>query len=470
MMEPARLAGRREIAGFVAGAAAMAVLWFAPLSIPKDAQHTFAILAMMMIFWATEVTSHAITGLIGCYLFWALGVTPLATAFGGFVTATPWFILTALLLGSLALSSGLARRLAYLILSKTGDSYPAILFSLIFLTLFFNLIVPSALARVAVLAVVGLGLVEAFGAGSESNIGRGLFLAIAYLNVVWDKLMLSGAGSLLARGLTEQATGVKIYWAGWFLAFLPADILLLGVSWLALLWLFPAQQRLAAGSDSLRQKLQELGVWSQAEKKAGIILGLLLALWMTDALHHVAPEVVCIGVCFACFLPGIAALTGDDLKKLNMAPVLFTGAALSLGAVMSKTKANEVLARYMFAWLEPWLHNHFLTVVGLYWSCFIYHGFMPNAQSLLSTTLPPLLHFASKNGMNAAPVSMLWTAASGPSIFLFQSGVIVLAHSYGQFRAKDFLKYGLLMAAIEFVVLTALVLLVWPFIGLALRN
>src|ERR1017187_6737472 len=59
------------------------------MSIPKDAQHTFAILAMMMIFWATEVTSHAITGLMGCYLFSALGVVPFATAFCGFVTATP---------------------------------------------------------------------------------------------------------------------------------------------------------------------------------------------------------------------------------------------------------------------------------------------------------------------------------------------------------------------------------------------
>ena len=242
------------------------------------------------------------------------------------------------------------------------------------------------------------------------------------------------------------------------------------LSWLALLWLFPARSRLGDGSDSLRKKLQELGAWSRAEKKAGIILALLLGLWMTDALHHVAPEVVCIGVCLACFLPGIAALSGDDLKKLNMSPMLFTGAALSLGAVMGKTKANEVLARYMFAWLEPWLHSKFLTVVGLYWSCFVYHGFMPNAQSLLSTTLPPLLNFAAKNGLNAVPVSMIWTAASGPSIFLFQSGVIVLAHSYGQFRARDFLKYGLLMAAIEFIVLALLLLLVWPFVGLALRH
>jgi sodium-dependent dicarboxylate transporter 2/3/5 len=237
-----------------------------------------------------------------------------------------------------------------------------------------------------------------------------------------------------------------------------------------LLWLFPAQRQLTDGSDSLKKKLQGLGVWSKAEKKAGIILGLLLLLWMTDFLHHVAPEVICIGVCFACFLPGIAALTGDDLMKLNMAPMLFTGAALSLGAVMSKTKANEVLARYMFAWLEPLLHSNFLTVIGLYWSCFIYHGFMPNAQSLLSTTLPPLLNFAAKNGMNAVPVTLIWTAASGPSIFLFQSGVIVLAHSYGQFRAKDFLKYGLLMAAIEFIVLALVLLLVWPFIGLSLRG
>lgn len=459
----------KERCGLAAGILALAALWVAPLPLERNARHALAIMALMMIFWATEVTVHAVTGLIGCYLFWALGVAGFSTAFGGFVSATPWFVFTALLLGTMASKSGLARRLAYLILSRTGDSYAAILFSVIVITFVFNIIIPSALARVAILAVIALGLAEAFGVAPENNAGRGWFLALTYLSIVWDKMMLSGAGAILARGLSEQAGGRQIYWSHWFLAFLPADLLLLLLAWLATLWLFPQKRLLPAGSDSLKQKFQELGPWTKPEKKAGLILALLICLWMTDSLHHIPPEVVCIGIGLAVFLPGIRALTPDDLRRFNVTAVLFTGSALSLAAVLSKTHATDFLARYMFSWLEPLLGSSFHTILGLYWGCFTYHLFMPNAQSLLGTTLPVLLNFASRHGLNGLAVAMIWTAASGPSIFLYQSGIIILAYSYGYFRARDFLKYGLVLTAIEFVVLAALFLSVWPFIGLSIH-
>ena len=81
----------------------------------------------MIAGWITESLPYALTGLIGCYLFWALGIAKFSVAFGGFATETPWFCFGALLFGMMATKSGLATRLAYLVLATVGASYSRVL-------------------------------------------------------------------------------------------------------------------------------------------------------------------------------------------------------------------------------------------------------------------------------------------------------------------------------------------------------
>ena len=49
-------------------------LWFAPLGLAPQAQHAIAIAIGVVIAWITHAYDHALTGLMGCYLFWALKV------------------------------------------------------------------------------------------------------------------------------------------------------------------------------------------------------------------------------------------------------------------------------------------------------------------------------------------------------------------------------------------------------------
>jgi di/tricarboxylate transporter len=101
-------------------------VWFAPLDIDPTAKHGLAIASFMILAWATEAMDHAVTGLIGCYLFWMLGVVRFNVAFSGFANETPWFLFGALLLGAVATRSGLARRLAYLVILRAGTTSPRI--------------------------------------------------------------------------------------------------------------------------------------------------------------------------------------------------------------------------------------------------------------------------------------------------------------------------------------------------------
>src|SRR5207244_12207490 len=87
-------------------------IWFAPLAIEPRAKHALAITLGVVIAWITQSFDLAIVGLIGCYLYWALGVVKFEVAFYGFSNSTPWFLFGALLFGVMVSKSGVARRFA----------------------------------------------------------------------------------------------------------------------------------------------------------------------------------------------------------------------------------------------------------------------------------------------------------------------------------------------------------------------
>src|SRR5258708_34792937 len=83
-------------------------LWFAPLPLDATIKHAIAVSSFMLVSWITHALDHALTGLIGCYLAWALGVVKFEVAFSGFANSTPWFLFGAILFGMMASKTGLA--------------------------------------------------------------------------------------------------------------------------------------------------------------------------------------------------------------------------------------------------------------------------------------------------------------------------------------------------------------------------
>src|SRR5437899_1418143 len=156
------------------------IIWFAPLDLEPQTQHTFAIVAFMVVAWITQAMDYALAGFIGCFLFWALGVVRFPVAFSGFANDTAWFLFGALLLGVVATRSGIARRIAYAVMLRVGITYPRILLGLIVTDFLLTFIVPSGIARVVIMAAIALGLVEAFSAARGSNVARGMFLILPY--------------------------------------------------------------------------------------------------------------------------------------------------------------------------------------------------------------------------------------------------------------------------------------------------
>lgn len=460
------LATRKVIGGVLTIALPLA-LWFAPLPLAINSRHALAVASFMIIAWITEVLPHALTGLAGCYLFWVLKIVDFEAAFSGFADQTPWFLFGAALIGMMASKSGLARRLAYLVILRVGAGYSRLLLGLIFSSLLLTLLVPSGIACVVIMAAVAVGLMEVFGLSRGSRVGRGIFVTLTYTAGIFDKMVIAGASSILGRGLIQKMTGIEVYWSQWLMAFLPCVLATVVVIWRLVLWLYPPEKEAVQGSvEFLRDSLEKMGAWTSMEKRSLLLMSLAIALWATDLIHHIPPAVIGIGVGLLAGVPGLGILELEDLKRLNYLPVFFTATAISMGEVLLRTNALNSMTTVLFAWMRPWVTNVFSLALVPYWTAFVYHMFLGNEISMLATSLPPLMNFAKTAGIHPLPLGLLWAFAAGGKIFVYQSGVMVTGYSYGYFEAKDLLRVGFCLTVVESIVLLFIVPFYWPFIGI----
>ena len=443
------------------------IFWFLPLQLEPQAQHAIAVSLFMILAWATEVMDYGITGLVGCYLFWALGIVRFDVAFSGFADDTPWFLLGAILMGTMAGKSGLARRLAYLIAIRVGTSYSRLLLALILSDFVLTFFVPSGMARVTIMAAIAIGVFEAFGLGVGSNVGRGMFLILTYTAGVFDKTIIAGAASITGRGIIENVGHAEVLWSRWLLAYLPSDIVTILVAWRVTLWLYPPENpSLPGGMHYLRDELRKAGPWTRMEKKVFALMLVAIAFWATDFLHHISSSMIGLGIGLASVLPFMRILGIEDLKRLNFLQLFFVAAAVGMGKVLSATKGLDVLTKIVFGWLEPLLSHSYISSFALYWTGFVYHIFLASEISMLGTSMPLLMQFAATHGLSPLKLGMLWVFASGGKIFIYQSGVLVIGYSFGYFRAKDILRLGLIMSLVDSLLLFLVVPFYWPLLGI----
>jgi anion transporter len=442
-------------------------LWFAPLRMDLTEKHALAIASFMIIAWITEVLPHAVTGIIGCYLFWVLHVVGFEAAFSGFADQTPWFLFGAALIGMMATKSGLARRLAYLVMANVGSGYSRLLLGFILSSFLLTFLVPSGIACVIIMASVALGVMEVLGLGRGSNVGRGIFVTLTCTAGVFDKMVIAGAASILGRGLIVKITGIQVYWSQWFLAFLPCAIVTIFFTWRLTVWLYPPEQEaLEGGEKFLKESLARMGPWSGDEKRSLFLMLIGTALWSTDLIHHISPAIIGIGIGLLATVPGIGVLDQEDLKTANYLPVFFTAAAISMGNVLVDTKALNAMTVVMFDWMRPFTTNIYSVALVPYWTAFGYHIFLGNELSMLATSMPPLLNFAKSSGIPILPIALVWAFAAGGKIFVYQSGVMVAGYSYGYFKAMDLVRVGICLTVVESLVLLLIVPFYWPLIGI----
>jgi solute carrier family 13 (sodium-dependent dicarboxylate transporter), member 2/3/5 len=458
--------GRSGYASQILVVAAPLAVWLIPLRVDPKTHGALAIVAFMLLAWMTEAIDFTLAGLIGCFLFWVAKVAGLDQAFSGFVDSTSWFMFAAVTIGLMGEKTVLPRVLSNWVIRRVGLTYSRILLGLIITNFLLTFVVPSGIARLVILAPICEGLLQSFGAPRGSNTARGMFLIVSYTSVLFDKFIVSGATSITGRGMMERFGGVHISWSEWFAAFAPIDVLTVLACWGITLWLLPPEKTgVPGGEHYLENQSAESLRWRPLDTRACILMGSAVLLWMTDFLHGLNPAAVALGVAFIALLPRIGVLSADDLKRGNFMPFYFVAAALSMGTVVTNTGAISYMTDAMFGWMNPAMSES-MRITVLYWSACAYHLLLASEISMMSTSVPPLMKFATINHLDPKVLGLVWIFASGGKIFVYQSAVTAIGYSYGYFKASDLLKLGLILTFVVFLFLIVLTRFYWPLIGI----
>ncbi len=441
-------------------------IWLAPLPIPPEAKATFAISAFMIISWMTEIMDYSAAGLLGLLLFWGFSVAEPEIIFSGFVSESTWFYLGAVLIGAMATKSGIPQRVGNFVILRIGLTYSRFLLGLIVINFLLTFLVPSGAVVLIVTASIALGVLKLFKAERGSNMGRGVFLVITYMSGLFNKMVIAGTATILARGLIVDS-GTVVPYSLWVFAFLPCALISIFASWRITLKLFPPETESIVGSEEeMKTHFGNKAAWTPLTTKASLLIALALGLWMTDWLHGFSPALIAFAVGLFALLPYINVLDEEDFKRVNLLPFFFVGAALGMSAVLKSSGALEVLTDVAIGGLEPMLSQEFVAITALYWGGFIYHLFTGSEISMLVTSLPLLLEYANANDMDPRWIGMIWAFSSGGKLFAYESAVLVLGYSYGFFQHTDLIKLGALLAIVEFVALAFSVVFYWPLLGL----
>jgi anion transporter len=419
----------------------------------------------------TEPIPLGVTGLLGCWLYWVWAGIPVAKAFSGFHMDTPWFILGVMLLGVMAETTGLAKRVAYRLVCGVSGNYASILASMMVVNFLLTFIIPSAVAKCLIICAMSISLVQSYGLSKGSNVGRGLLLAMTYQSGLFDKVILAGAGNILARGIIESVGKVKVSYGLWLLAYLPITVLTLVACWWIILKLFPPEKKmLEGGQDYCRSELKKMGPMTTNEIKALLFVCVATVLWATDHWHHISASVIGVIIGLIACLPLIGALKKEDFAKANFPIVIFVGSAMCLGNVMADSEILKTLTAALFKWMTPILHSASITsAMLLYWYANLFHLFLANETAMVGATMPALMQFAVKDGFNPLSLGMLWAFAAGGKVFVYQSAVMAVGYAFGYFSARDLFKFGLAVFFVESILLLIIIPWYWPLLGLSFR-
>ena len=493
--KPAQISATRP--GFVASnwglllavAALVAVLLLpTPAGLPIAGHRMLAILAFAVIVWMTEAVDYAVSAvIIAALMAFLLGFSPsptnpntltgtsaaLTLAFSGFANTALVLVASALFLAAAMTSTGLDKRIALSILSRVGVGTRQVVVGTILVGFVIAFLVPSTTARVACLVPITLGIIAAFGVNKKGAFASMLMITTVQTASIWNVgIKTAAAQNMVAIGFIEKAFGKSITWLEWLIAASPFGILMSIALYFVMTRMMPPEvKQIPGGRDAIRKSLAELGPMKVSEMKLLAISLALLAFWATEGvLHKFDTSTTTITAVALMFLPGIGIMTWKEAQpKIPWGTIVLFGIGISLGTALLQTKGAHWLADIVVTefGLKQATAMFILGVMMLF--LIVIHLGFASATALASAMIPiviAVLQGVATPGINVIGMTMLLQfVVSFGFILVVNAPQNMVAYGTETFEARDFVRTGLVLTLIAFVLVMALGASYWRWLG-----
>lgn len=472
-------------------------------SLPLMGKAALAILAFAVILWVTEAVTYPVSAtiIVGLIIL-LLGFSPvqnltqalgnpqsggavlkgddlfgtgnaLKLAFSGFSTSAVALVAAALFLATAMQVTNLHKRLALLVLSFVGNKTKNIVIGAILVSIILAFFVPSATARAGAVVPILLGMIAAFGATKNSKLAALLIITAVQAVSIWNiGIKTAAAQNIVAINFINDQLGHDVSWGEWFLYAAPWSIIMSIVLYFVMLKVIPPEQdAIEGGTELVKQQLAELGPVKPTEWRLIIISLLLLVSWSTEkVLHPIDSSSITLIALAIMLTPKIGVMNWKEVEsRIPWGTIIVFGVGISLGNVLLKTTAAQWLSDQTFGLMGlkgmPIVAT--IALISLF-NILIHLGFA-SATSLASALIPVFISLTStlSLGDNAIGFVLIQQFVISFGFLLpVSSPQSMLAYGTETFTVKDFLKAGIPITIVGYILVVIMSMTYWKWLGL----
>lgn len=412
------------------------------LGLPHDRFAVAAVSLVCLWYWASGCIPDFLASLLFFFLMASCTASGADVIFSGFAASAFWLAFGGAVFSMALKATGLGSRVASVIATRFGASYPKAVCAFVALGFLLSLAMPSTLGRVAILMPVVLGFCDTVGLAPGRTGRRGLVLAATLSTYELSSAVLpANLPNLVMTGAAERAIGTGFSYIDYLVLLAPALVLVRAVLLVAVaLWLFP--DRLEDDAPA-REREARIGI-TPKEWRLVLVLSVTLLAWTTDSIHGIAPGWIAIGAAILCLGPAHLVGTEDFLRGIKIEPLWFIAAVIGFTAALDKSGlASEIVHRIDLSAISgaP-AFVRYLTLCGL--SIALTFAVTSNAVPAIYT--PLVAQAVGSTGFTGVQ-AMLVQVLGFSTVFLpYQAPPVVLGMALGSVSRRDATRYCLAVA------------------------
>ncbi len=448
------------------------IIYLIPMdSISPTAAPTLALVVAVVWIWITNCLPLA----VGCIVLFLGGIFLKLFDYGAFSAAfgsSPFIPMIGMFIVSMGASrTNIAKRVAYIFLSKLGKSPALILLAISISTAVVSAFV-SNLGTTIVMASISIAIMtELAEEKGTSGLGKAIMLSIPMFSMIGGLTLITGSPSTNMMGISMLETltdkQFTVTYAQWASIGVIAGIVLLIPSWFIYCKAFKVKSKADGNIDieSFRQKLRELGPFRGAELRWLLIV---ICMVVTLIAGWLPLPMAALLFGFITVAPFVGVVKpGDAFKSLPMDVLMLIGFSPIIANMINDSKLGEWAVANLFGWANGMPALLIMLIATLAMALMV-NAFANATIGIIGVVIVAFTPLVMANGLNPSiallPAMMM---GSCTTVLGVQTNVVLTYH-YGYWNMKDPIKPGLVAALVWSVILTLVAYIFGPMFGMPL--
>ncbi|HEX4998489.1 MAG TPA: DASS family sodium-coupled anion symporter [Terriglobia bacterium] len=469
----------KELFGIIAAAVTMVIVLLLPTpeGLTPGGHKLAAIFISALVLWSTEALPMAVTVVLVIALQPLLGLRTAAdapisigAAISNSISPIFFFVMVMYFVAFAWVKTGLASRFAYWMISIAGTNTKRIVWVFMGGSALISSVV-SDVPCAAIFMGVGLGILERLKvAPGQSNFGRCIMLGIPLGALIGGVATPAGSSvNLIGLNMIKQAGVEPISFLTWMMIGVPMALVLLPIAVITMLLIYPPEIKTIGSDEDIKAARAQLGPMSGNEVKVLIIMAVMMTLWISSTWFPGSPyfdtyTVALVGATVM-FLPGIRLFTWSEVTKNTGWDVLLLIMGISsLGAASNTTGLAKWLAETVLGDVQG--SNMALVLLLISAFTVLIHLVMPIAPIINAVMIPPIMALGTAAGVNPMLYALPVIFTASCAMLLPLDAVPLVTYGKGYYKFFDMFKPGFIISIVWVIVMTVLMLLIGPRIGL----